>query len=99
MKQGKRSQNGSFCAYRGKGGTKCAVGCLIPDSMYNLQMDLDAINVTSLFAQYPEVREYLGNQQFLLRLQYVHDNIPSVRWKRAFTDTAQYHGLTVPDIA
>lgn len=26
--------DGSACAYRGEGGTKCAAGCLIPDSLY-----------------------------------------------------------------
>lgn len=33
-KQQKRSESKAGCAYRGKGGTMCAVGCLIPDELY-----------------------------------------------------------------
>ena len=28
-----------FCMYRGRGGTKCAVGCLIPDEAYDRVME------------------------------------------------------------
>lgn len=36
LKQGMRSHRGrpTDCAYRGYGGLKCAVGCLIPDEKY-----------------------------------------------------------------
>lgn len=35
-KQGKASTNRSNgCRYRGEGGTSCAVGCLIPDELYD----------------------------------------------------------------
>ena len=27
------------CAYRGEGGVKCAVGCLIPDELYSFEME------------------------------------------------------------
>ena len=33
-KQQKRSVTEKGCAYRGDGGTMCAVGCLIPDELY-----------------------------------------------------------------
>lgn len=42
LKQGERSvhHNGSGgCAYRGTKGRKCAVGCLIPPSMYSKKME------------------------------------------------------------
>lgn len=29
------------CAYRGEGGVKCAVGCLIPDNLYSPKMEND----------------------------------------------------------
>lgn len=31
--------NGSYCAYRGEGGTACAIGCLIPDEYYDARME------------------------------------------------------------
>lgn len=34
-KQGKASSAGGACMYRGPGGTACAVGCLIPDELYD----------------------------------------------------------------
>ncbi len=35
LAQGKRAVNGDGnCMYRGMDGTKCAVGCLIPDELY-----------------------------------------------------------------
>lgn len=39
-KQGKAAvHSGEGCAYRGEGGTSCAVGCLIPDEMYSPAME------------------------------------------------------------
>ena len=42
IKQGKPSVDRSVaagCAYRGNGGTMCAVGCIIPDNFYNPKME------------------------------------------------------------
>ena len=42
VKQGKKSVNvheGIGCAYRGRGGTMCAVGCLISDQAYSFKME------------------------------------------------------------
>ena len=39
-KQGDASLNASGkCAYRGEGGTACAVGCLIPDELYDPRIE------------------------------------------------------------
>ena len=39
-KQGKASLNAKGkCAYRGEGGTACAVGCLIPDELYDPRIE------------------------------------------------------------
>lgn len=34
-----RGRAGGKCMYRGRNGTSCAVGCLIPDSHYRLEFD------------------------------------------------------------
>lgn len=33
------TEDGRYCLYRGPNNTKCAVGCLIPDSEYKSDMD------------------------------------------------------------
>lgn len=40
LEQGKRSMTGEEgCKYRGDGGTRCALGWLIPDDLYVAEMD------------------------------------------------------------
>lgn len=40
LEQGKRSMTGEEgCKYRGDGGTRCALGWLIPDDLYRAEMD------------------------------------------------------------
>ena len=38
-KRSRRSEDSSLCSYRGPNGLKCAVGHLIPDSLYKKEMD------------------------------------------------------------
>ena len=61
------------CAYRGRGGTMCAVGCLIPDDEYKPEFEGKswariAQNVPSFAGAYSEVHE------LILSLQLVHDD-------------------------
>jgi len=39
LKQNRRAKDGFSCRYRGDEGTKCAVGCLIDDQHYNVDME------------------------------------------------------------
>jgi len=61
------------CAYRGLDGKQCAVGCLIPDELYDKKME--GWEVTEVFYRFPNVRDYLGKDNiFLLTvLQALHD--------------------------
>lgn len=64
------------CAYRTPDGLKCAIGCLIPDELYNTDMESrGAVSVLKLF---PKVAQHLGvvdhdDESFLLSLQCSHD--------------------------
>lgn len=72
--QGVRCDDGDHnCLYRGPNGTKCAVGALIPDAMYNKDMEYNTVD--GLFHDFPEVQNILGrsNRDLLTALQYVHD--------------------------
>jgi hypothetical protein len=63
------------CRYRNPVGNKCAIGCLIPDSIYT--KDMEALTVKSLLNRYPDVSRTLNIQdediEFLDALQRIHD--------------------------
>jgi hypothetical protein len=67
------------CMYRGEEGRSCAVGCLIPDEMYDPSIErkiYDMFNVSD--NSYREaIYEYLGGEEhvkFLRLMQLAHDN-------------------------
>ena len=59
------------CRYRGERGTSCAVGCLIPDELYDPEIEGESIHVLP-----SELKIYLGRDHliFLSDLQKAHDN-------------------------
>lgn len=61
------------CRYRGEDGKKCAVGLLLPDSLYHPDMEGKAIE--RVFQHFPEVKEFFGehNMHFLDACQRAHD--------------------------
>ena len=67
------TSRGPFCVYRDPDGNKCAVGVLIPDFLYEKEMEVG--NISGVFRDFPNVAKYLGedNQILLSRLQNVHD--------------------------
>jgi hypothetical protein len=87
-----RKPFGGGCAYRGQRGTKCAIGCLIPDHLYNRGMEGSSVSV--LLNVNPEVAALPSLQALCvtdacgvplhLTLQRLHDQyicseIPSFR--------------------
>ena len=82
------SEEDSKCAYRGNNGTKCAIGCVIPDNLYESRMDLGGYaNVTvggslvvesdivAVLASCPDIRAFFKNipANKLQKLQLIHD--------------------------
>lgn len=91
-----------FCAYRGEGGLKCAIGVLIPDDLYDSDFECRAI----YFIQGPvldavtpdDIEEYHFGENFLEKLQLVHDEgDPNgdliTQWKRELRAIAESYGL------
>lgn len=71
--------DGEYCAYRGENGMKCAVGVLIPDDMYDPDMDKfggDGTSIDCILHKYPDkVPEWFHeNSVFLESLQDIHDS-------------------------
>jgi hypothetical protein len=77
---------GLTCAYRGKNGTKCAIGCLIKDEFYNLKLERVSIYATAVRrALERSLKHKLDcfDIEFLNALQGVHDLHEVLDWPEA----------------
>lgn len=96
IKQGKKSvgEHGS-CLYRGQDGTKCAVGCLIPDRLYNKDIE----HKSAVFRTVRNVLEQLGHDpSFCQELQMIHDNRGVASWPNELEVLAEKYSLKVPQV-
>lgn len=94
------------CLYRGLNNTKCAAGCLIPDSEYksymdNIVFDKDTNEWNAITAANIEpVCSILSNlgydPEFVYRLQYIHDvnSLMWSRWQYKMIEFAMDNGLS-----
>lgn len=76
LKQGRRAVNPDIpemCHYRGAGGTKCAVGVLIPDEVYDPMMEGRTVVGLLSHPEFKIPRWMWNNEQLLIELQNVHD--------------------------
>lgn len=83
-----------YCAYRGSNGMMCAIGCLIPDSLYNERMESVAIIsnpklftdvIDNIMIEYGVPSEREPRLIKLLReLQRIHDSCKVEMWKEEF---------------
>jgi hypothetical protein len=94
MTQKRKATGGNGCAYRGVDGTKCAIGCLIPDAIYSPSME--GYGVRGLLTLYPQLFELFGDPTLLKHLQFVHDLLPVEDWKGALSGLAIAHGISRP---
>ena len=81
------------CAYRGVDGLMCAVGCLIPDDLYRVEMENK--NIAALLS-FPTMSNLLGasNIDLLQGLQRIHDKTAPFLWKHELNQLARREGLT-----
>lgn len=95
LKQGMKAidEQGN-CCYKTESGLKCAIGCLIPDELYDLYFEGKGVGAVVGFSNgnpdnYP-VRNYLMNKysvdsfakmkNLLFKLQDIHDEIDETNW-------------------
>ena len=92
IKQGEKSLrfiNGKgFNAYYGVGGTRCAVGCLIPDYMYNENLEGKSLLCPNVHRALGALAEDEDIMCLLADLQDMHDNSPVNLWPQRLTDIA-----------
>ena len=91
LNQGRRAKSlapspENSCLYRAPGGLKCAVGALIPDEVYNPNME--GTTASGLYEKYPDVYECLvledkcdhDAEGFYNNMQAIHDSTPEYHW-------------------
>jgi hypothetical protein len=90
LTQAKPSLLGSGkCAYRGRDGSMCAAGCLIPDDKYYSGMEdlaWDELVEKGFIPQHPQ-------RGLILKLQSVHDAYFPISWKTELKKLAFDFGL------
>ena len=87
-----------ICAYRGNDGMECAIGCLIPDALYNRGMEARIVADMMLF---PGIPDLLGeaNIDLLEALQLVHDMRGVSDWETELRAVATRFSLEFPEVA
>lgn len=92
------------CAYRAEDGSKCAIGCLIPDDLYDPEME--GASTAHLFDRFHWLPFAPDDVEFYRRAQRIHDtwtpyydqkeNIPFQEWMLSGLDAlAAEWGLKV----
>ena len=90
--------NSEACAYRSPDGLKCALGCLIPDDVYDPEMETQPVH--SLFSEgnsFYAIFERLGlleHKSILISLQGVHDRHIAKNWPDGLRKVAREYGLS-----
>jgi hypothetical protein len=84
------------CLYRGPDGLRCAIGVLIPDSVYRSDMEYEKIRVIADYDGMPAFIADPGNEDFLVYLQYVHDEfmpISPVLGEEEYRNEEEYRSM------
>lgn len=99
LTQKRRSEGKRGCAYRGKGGGMCAVGCLISDKAYDPEIEGHSVYCLGVQENLAEsgVPTYNKMVFLLTDLQYIHDECPIDLWKADLRNLAKHHNLTWKD--
>ena len=102
LKQGARAETEdprthiAGCMYRAPDGKKCAVGCLIPDKLYDPRMEKKGVSV--LLENFPNLPKYFEeNLELLKDLQDIHDDVEPRLWREALIKLAHKTGLKFPE--
>lgn len=90
-----------LCRYRGPNGLRCAVGWLIPDTMYRESLENQPIPLYMVSALYPTLRgdDLTRMGRFLKDLQYAHDYAEESgsEMKARIEEVAADYGLIIPE--
>jgi hypothetical protein len=107
MKKSRPGPEATCCAYRGYDGTKCPIGCLIPDSIDfsapNFPRGLNTMGIYSIVHELPFFFKNLGintddngTAELLNYLQWVHDAYEPSEWQLKLAQAARKFELLQP---
>jgi hypothetical protein len=103
LTQRAKSLRDNGCAYRGENGTKCAIGCLIPDDIYTLKIEgasihglLQGTHKKILPANFRSL--FVNHENFLTQLQRLHDTEFVECWEKELKIIAQNRNLIFPSL-
>lgn len=104
LAQNERSTEDGHCKYRSSTGLMCAVGCLIPDEVYDPVYDHSETGGTGIKMILMRHAELAGlfdgvDPDLLQSLQQVHDSYLIGDWKDQLGVVAAQYELTVPEMA
>lgn len=94
------NDNEGVCLYRAEDGCMCAVGCLIPDELYDPDMEGLDVNNTKVRGVLEEIGllDQADNLGLLNSLQYIHDHVSSAYWESHLRGVADERHLKVPPV-
>lgn len=81
------------CMYRTVEGLKCAVGCLIPDDVYDPKIEYKTVNnlCDGMVGSFTFLKDF--DKNFLRRLQVIHDNVDVKDWEKELKAFATLENL------
>ena len=94
LTQNEQALSEGDCSYRGAHGLMCAVGCVIPDEVYDPTMEGTGVS-RMLEAFGNKLPELTPHEDLLSALQGVHDCYDPTQWCHRLRDTAVAFGLTM----
>jgi len=74
-------------------GRKCAVGCLIPDQLYDPAWEGKRVEELPISRLFGDV-----SLRVLKAMQFVHDKMNTDLWEGEFARIAEDYGLTLPKV-
>ena len=89
----KALHKGGGCAYKAEDGKKCAVGCLIPDELY--QERFENLGISQLLEEATKLRALLEGVDtvLLMDLMLIHDTKDPIDWPECLNNLAEAHAL------
>lgn len=103
LTQFKQAKVDNKCRYRSNDGLSCAVGCLIPDSLYDYRLEGGTVFAVLQFAagtnrlkEFAAVGISESNFALLTELQMVHDIREPQDWYSHLCDIAKVLDCTMP---
>lgn len=92
QKSTSRASNSTRCLYRGPNGLRCAIGCLIPNRLYNESME---DKCAGHFSMAPILQQLGHDPYFCDKLQLIHDGYEPAEWRSKLEEFAKEYNLTL----